>query len=236
VGFHPDGKRVRYYGGGSGVLSFADVDSGQARTPSYNQQHAGAVASAAVTRDGRYAVTGGASDNTVRMWRLQDGRQVRLFNLGANQGPGLVTVAPDMRRAIRVGGSKTRLLQLRCQEVKHEWDPVGWAPFLPDGRAVFFGGANDPVWTITADKVEQSGRFEVNLAGAAPGHVSGDGKRVAAVVGVRAAVFEVASARQLWTWTPPPHFGGVHGVALSPDGGHLLTANGDGTVYVIALP
>ncbi len=50
------------------------------------------------------------------------------------------------------------------------------------------------------------------------------------------AVFELESGRQLWTWPPPPHFGGVRGVALSPDGGHLLTANGDGTVYVICLP
>jgi WD40 repeat protein len=236
VGFHPDGQRVLHYGSSSPVVSFADVETGQPRTPSYNVQHAGPVMSAAVTRDGRYAVTGGYNDDTVRMWRLQDGRQVRLFNLGANQGPGLVTVAPDMRRAIRVGGSKTRLLQLRCQEVKYEWNPIAWTPFLPDGRAVFFGGNQDPIWKITADKVEQTGHFDLDLAGAAPGQVSGDGKRVAAVVGPRVAVFELASARQLWSWTPPPHFGGVRAVALSPDGGHLLTANGDGTVYIVALP
>jgi WD40 repeat protein len=236
VGFHPDGKRVLFYGGSSAILSFADADSGQPRTPAYNQQHGGAVNSAAVTRDGRYALTAGFNDNTVRMWRLQDGRQVRLFNLGPNQGPGFVTVAPDMRRALRIGGTKTRLLQLRCQEVKHEWNPVSWAPFLPDGRAVFFGGTNAPLWTITADKVEQTGRFDLDLSGAGPGHVSADGKRVAAVVGPRVAAFDLGSARQLWTWTPPPHFGGVRGVALSPDGGHLLTANGDGTVYVVGLP
>jgi WD40 repeat protein len=236
VGYHPDGKRVLFYGSGSGVLSFADADSGKPRTPGYNQQHGGAVASAAVTRDGRYAVTGGWSDGTVRLWRLQDGRQVRLFNLGSNQGPVFVSVAPDMRRAIATGGTRTRLLQLRCQEIKHDWPPVAWAPFLPDGRAVFLGGNPAPVWTITADRVEETGRFDVDLTGLKTGQVSDDGKRVAVVVGTKVAVFELASGRPLGAWTPPPHFGGVRGVALSPDGSHLLTANGDGTVYVVGLP
>jgi WD40 repeat protein len=236
VGFHPDGKRALSYGASSGILAFTDVESGQARTPRYNHQHSGAVYSAAVTRDGRYAVTGGNSDNTVRMWRLQDGRQVRLFDVGRNQGPGGVTVAPDMRRAIRVGGTKARLLHLRCQEVKHEWPSVAAAPFVPDGRAVFLGGKDAPVWKITADGVEESGRFNLNLSGMMAASVSADGKRVAVLLGGRVIGFELESSRQLWTWTPPPPFGGVRGVALSPDGGHLLTANGDGTVYIIRMP
>jgi WD40 repeat protein len=232
VGYHPDGKRAYHYGPSTGVLFLVDAESGQSRTPAYNKQHNG-VASAAVTRDGRYAVTGGF-DGAVRMWRLQDGREVRAFN---DTGPARVSVAPDMRRAVRVGSGPTRLLHLRCQQVKREWEHVAWAPFLPDGRAVFFGGADSPVWTITADKVEESGRFPLNLGGLTAGHVSGDGKRVAAVLAGRVAVFELESGRQLWTWTPPAHFSGsVRGVALSPDGGHLLTANGDGTAYVIRLP
>jgi WD40 repeat protein len=237
VGYHPDGKRAFFYGGSSGVLSLIDVESGQSRTPAYSQQHSGGIISAAVTRDGRYAVTGGFGDGTVRMWRLQDGRQVRQFTLnGPGGGPARVTLAPDMRRALRTGGTKTQLLHLRCQQVKREWDPVAWAPFLPDGRAVFFGGAKAPAWTITADKVEETGQFTLNLGGLVTGHVSPGGKRVAAVLGGRAAVFDLESGRELWTWKPPDHFGGVRGVALSLDGGHLLTANGDGTAYVIRIP
>jgi len=236
VGFHPDGKRALSYGASSGILSFTDVESGQARTPTYNSKHNGAVYSADITRDGRYAVTGGYQDGTVRMWRLKDGRQVRLFEPGPSQGGAIVTVAPDMRRAIRAGGTKSRLLHLRCQEVKHEWNPVHAAPFLPDGRAVFLGGSDVPIWNITADKVEESGRFNLNLSGMTMAHLSADGKRVAALLGGRVAGFELASGRELWTWTPPAHFGGVRAVALSHDGGHLLSANGDGTVYIIRLP
>jgi WD40 repeat protein len=236
VGFHPDGKRVLFYGNSWSTLPFADVESGQSRSPNYNERHNGAIYSAAVTADGRYAVTGGYNDGTVRMWRLQDGRQVRRFSSEPSQGWTVVSVAPDMRRAIRVGGNRTQLLQLRCQEIKHEWGPVAWAPFLPDGRAVFFGGSTAPIWRITADQVEEQGQYNLDLNGAAQRSLSPDGKRAAAVVGGRVGVFELESGRQLWTWTPPEHFGGVRGVALSPDGGHLLTANGDGTVYIIQLP
>jgi WD40 repeat protein len=235
VGFQPDGKRVFYWGASWATLPFADVASGQTRTPTYKTQHGGAIQSAALTRDGRYAVTGGHSDGSVRMWRLADGLQVRLFALG--QVPSVVTVAPDMPRAVCVGGGKTRLLHLRCQQVVREGPPAAWAPFLPDGRAVLCGGAEAPAWKISADKVEEAGRFKLNLTGLSQGALSADGKRVAAILrSGRVAVFELETGEQRWTWTPPAHFYGVRGVALSADGGHLLTANGDGTVYIIRLP
>jgi WD40 repeat protein len=146
VGFHPDGKRTFVWGASHPTPSFHDVETGQARTPSYDRQHSGGILSAAITRDGRYALTGGQNDGTVRLWRLEDGKQVRLFNDRAtSQGPADVTLCPDMRRAIRSGGGKTLLLHLRCQQVKHEWAATAWAPFLPDGRCVFLGGADAPV-------------------------------------------------------------------------------------------
>jgi WD40 repeat protein len=238
VGFHPDGRRAWYTSGSYATLSFLDVETGQGRTPAYSHQHSGAVASAAITADGRYAVTGGASDGTVRMWRLEDGRQVRSLDMPPGEITARVSVAPDMRRAIRVGGSQTRLVQLRCLQVKHEWAPAAWAPFLPDGRAVLFGGKKAPAYKVSLDKVEPAGEFNIDLTGMAQGDLSADGKRVAAAIGGRAACFDLESGRQLWTWTPPPYFGGggVYGVTLSADGGHLLTANGDGTVYVVKLP
>lgn len=152
VGFPPDAKRVFYSGSGWATLSLLDVESGQAKTPAYDTQHNGPIVSAAVTRDGRFALTGG-QDGTVRMWRLADGRQVRHFDPGKDGGPATVTLSPDMRRAIRVVGGKERLLQLRRQSVLYEWNyPVTWAPFLPDAQVAFFGGATAPVWQVTGDK------------------------------------------------------------------------------------
>jgi len=259
VGYHPDGQRAYRHAHSPYTtreeLVFFDVVSGVNRTPPYKEYHTHGVISADITRDGRYAVTGGY-DGTVRMWRLQDGKQVRNFEL-PGQGNPIVSVAPDMRRAIRVGGTKTRLLQLRCQEVKHEWEPVVRAPFLPNNHAVFLGGPTAPIWRVTGDRPEQTGQFDLNLNGLTNAHISADGKRVAvilggnrviegktrgkrvgtaAIAGNQVSVYDLASAQRLWTWVTPAPFGYVSGVALSPDGSHLITGNDDGTVYVIRMP
>jgi WD40 repeat protein len=238
VGFSPDVKQAYYFGPSATTLSFSDVSTGAVSTPKYDKAHGTWVLSGAITADGRYAVTGGAADGKVMMWQLRDGRQVREFDLGAGTG-SVVTVAPDMRRAIRLSGGKAQLLHLRCQKSKHDWNPGPVAaPFLPDGKALFLGAATSPVWTITHDKVEEAGKDNLNLTGMGQAHVSADGKRVAAILGGRVAVFEVETGKEVWDrgWTPPAHFYGVRAVALTADGGHLVTANGDGTVYVIKLP
>jgi WD40 repeat protein len=143
-----------------------------------------------------------------------------------------------MRRAIRRGGNKTRLLHLRCQKTIHEWDsPVSWAPFESDGRALFFASATvTPTWKIGPDKVQGGEAHPVKLANLSQGHMSDNEKRIVAIQSGTVSVYDCQSGSSVWSWTPPAHFYGVREAALSGDGGHLLTANGDGTVYVIQLP
>lgn len=234
VGYHPDAGRVFVFGPGYPTLAFFDVAGGQSKTPRYNGGHSGAVMSADITRDGRYAVTGG-HDGMVYMWQLSDGKLVRDFDFGRGQGAAAVTVCPDMRRALRVGGGKTRLLHLRCRQVLHEWNQVAWAPFLPDARAIFFAKSEAEVWKVTGDKQEKTETIDLDLSGMSRGYLSANGKRVAGLIGRGVSVFDLDARVQVWQWTPPAHFGDVRDVALSPDGDHLLTANGDGTVYVIRI-
>jgi WD40 repeat protein len=237
IGFHPDGKRLYFWGPSHVKVPFIELDTARYVTPPYNAQHGAAIVSAAITRDGRYAVTGGdANDGSVRMWSLADGRQMREINVARNQGPARITLAPDMRRVLRSGGDKTRLIHLRCGESLNEWPQALWTPFLPDGLAVFFGATGDPLWQITGEKPQQHGEYKVNLTGAHTSALSADGKRVALVQTFRVSVQDLSSARVVWEWTAPQHFGLVRAVALSPDGGHLLAGNDDGTVYVIRLP
>ena len=157
VGFHPDAKTRLLLRRSWATLPLMDVESGQAQTPAYDKQHNGPIISAAITRDGRFALTGGYQDGTVRMWRLSDGRQVRYFDPDKAGGSAIVTLCPDMHRALRLGGGKDTLLQLRCQSVLHEWtDAVAWAPFLPDARVAFFGGADAPVWEVKGDEPKRN--------------------------------------------------------------------------------
>lgn len=237
LGFHPDDTSIYGYGPQFAVMMLQDVKEGKTRAPTYNKSHSGGILSAEITRDGRYAVTGGY-DGTVRMWRLKDGFQVREFDPVPEGGAASVTVTPDMRRAIRTGGSKTRLLHLRCQKIIHEWEnPVAWAPFESDGRSLFFGNAAaTPTWKITPEKVQGSEPHPVKLSNLSNGHLSDNEKRIVAIQGGIVSVFDCTTGSSLWSWNPPAHFYGVRQAALSSDGGHLMTANGDGTIYIIKMP
>jgi WD40 repeat protein len=235
VGFHPDAKRVFFYGASHATLPFYDADTAKPLIPGYDKPHNGAIYSAAVTRDGRYALTGGYNDGTVRFYRLSDGRQVRQFEPAPGQGPAKVALSPDMRRAIRTGGGRMALLLIRCQEIKREWPAAAWVEFLPDARAAFFGGAETNVWQVAGEEPKETEPIHLNLSGLSSGHLAADGKRFAAIRAGRIGVFEMKPPRPIWEWTPPSHFV-VVAVSLSADGGYLLTANGDGTVYVIRLP
>ncbi len=99
-----------------------------------------------------------------------------------------------------------------------------------------------PVWELkpkTADKPAEAVRaaeHNVATSGLSSVVLSESSKRLAALSGGNVVVLDTTTGKSIWEWRVPPHFGGVHALDLSPDGRHLVTANGDGTVYVIRLP
>ena len=61
-----------------------------------------------------------------------------------------------------------------------------------------------------------------------------DGKTAASVDDRdRVTVWDTTTMQKRWEWRAP---GRVLAVALSPDGEHLATANGNGTLYLLRLP
>jgi WD40 repeat protein len=244
VGFHPDGKQAFYCGNATANVPFLDVETGKPTAPPYNDRHTGGgITNAVVSEDGHYVISAGSADGSVRLWNLMPGRhlgqQMRAFR-SPTGGSASVSFSPDGKRALWTVGTSLKLLHLRCLEVRKEWAGGSWNTFLPDAQVRHFavlGGPTGVLWDVSEDQPKEAGTLRLPLTNATPGDVSRDGRRLATVIGERAAVWDMkGEEKPLWEWTPPRHFGYVRAVALSPDGRYLFTANGDGTVYVIQLP
>jgi WD40 repeat protein len=99
VGWRPDG-RTFLSASQDGTLRLWDVKSGRELR---RMAHRGGVHDAAVSPDGRRALSAGFKDRVVRLWDLETGRQVRA--LGGHVWRVLgVTFAPDGRRALSTDG------------------------------------------------------------------------------------------------------------------------------------
>jgi WD40 repeat protein len=218
-----------------------------ARLGTLRLRHENKVNAVAFSPDGKLLASGagedGGSDNTVRIWDVATGAErVRLVHRNSVYS---VAFSPD-GKIIASGGKDWAV---------HLWDPVtGRAlrsmenakgsiralSFSPDGKSLASATDHDrtirlwdvatgePMRAFTAtDPVND----HVDMTAVA---FTPDGLKLAAGGGsARARLWEIASGKQLQT------YGGEHspraeGLAISPDGRMLLTADGEVHVYNLA--
>src|SRR5439155_3155710 len=97
--------------------------------------HTDRVASVALSRDDRFALSGGGEqDPTVRLWDVETGRELHRFT--GHSGVVLsVAFSPDERRALSGGGEGIRLWDLEERKELHRFESGCWSvAFAPDGR------------------------------------------------------------------------------------------------------
>ncbi len=105
--------------------------------------HEGTVAAVAITRDGRFAVSG-SWDNTLRLWNLATGKCLQVFK-GHTNYVTAVTIMPD--RQFAISGSRDRTLRL--------WN-------LKTGKCVrIFRGHVDYVSAVT---ITSDGHFAISAS------------------------------------------------------------------------
>jgi WD40 repeat protein len=111
------------------------------------------VLSVAVTPDGKHVVSG-SGDNTVRLWELATGKEVRRFT-GHADWVRSVAVTPDGKYVVSGSGDNTvRLLELATgQEVRRFTGHENWVwsvAVTPDGKYVVSGSGDNTVrvWPI----------------------------------------------------------------------------------------
>jgi WD40 repeat protein/tetratricopeptide (TPR) repeat protein len=175
--------------------------------------HEAAVISVAVAPDGRYIVSGSGGvwankdwvkiDNTVRLWELATGKEVRRFT-GHEYAVSSVAVTPDGKYVVSGIDDGVRLWDLATgKEVRRFMGHQDWVRSVavtPDGKYIVSG----------------SGGKWVNKA-----WVESD---------TTVRVWDLATGKEVRRFTG--HEGPVNSVAVTPDGQYVVSGSVDNTVRV----
>ncbi len=241
----PDGQRL-LAGVVGGEIVLYDLVS--RRTLKILHGHSGDHAQAVFSPDGRRAFSMGY-DDTIRLWDLESGRELRSAKLQPE--PRSVAVSPDGRHAL-VGDfvGNVRLWDIEeWRELRVLGRHDGWrvtsVTFSADGRRVLSGSFDSTVrlWDIAGSreirKFSLAGRNKINITAFSP-----DEKRVLACGAVDVPFDRLR--RGIWLWdvesgklvgafqlpprqikVPSSYFGSlreVRSITLSPNGRYLFSS------------
>src|SRR5580658_1688262 len=228
VAFTPDGTRLMSAGFDDTVKMW-DARTGHALGALPG--HTGRVAGVRVTRDGKFAVTGG--DHTVRIWALPDGKPVRTFDIGSDTIYS-IDVSPDGRLIANGNGSgEAKVWSFDGKEVAtlaHGGRRVFSVAFAPDSSRIATAGEDKTikVWGASDWKLFRTfdGHGAIDQAIIAP-----DGQLLASA-GEDGAVrlWHIDSGSPIATLTG--HTKEVWSLAFSPDGSTLVSGGEDAQLIV----
>jgi WD40 repeat protein len=236
LAFVRDSKRV-FTWNTHGVASW-DVATGQAQGK-FPLAPGDALSAGAMTADNKtlaVATWNEKNGKAVAVWDAATGRPRATFALPGNSA-GRLGFSPDGRFVAAEQGYHAGLLAWDLGTNKERVNvPTGQAWSLaPDSQSLIVASGTAPtlqVWDLPAGKL----RFPLE------GHTkliqwtsySPDGRLVASVgLDGRVIIWEPAARkRKVREWQFP---GAVLHVAFAPDGRHLSTVNGNGSVYVLRL-
>jgi WD40 repeat protein/tetratricopeptide (TPR) repeat protein len=198
----PDGKTVALAGMGRG-LTLWEVRTGNSSGELTGFR--GHAISVAFSPDGRHLFVGTTDgEQNAYLFAAGSGKLIRAF-IGHASPVRDVAFTPDGRVAITAGGRGPQdYSDFRADATVRAWDVL-------DGRQL---------WVMSE---EGNGRFVADVA------VSPDGSIVAAASPASTRLVEAGSGQPRGKFAPTSR---VHGVAFSPDGALLATANGTGKVEI----
>ena len=187
------------------------------------------------------------TENRIRLWDVSGDDPKEKAILAGCQGP--FVLGPDGTTLACGNDAKNwlpgslQLWDLSGKEPKKSSEPFGEAyvglALSPNGKtlASFEYGKGVKLWDLSGAKpklrtVLEDPDFDVHYSGTPA--FAPDGKTLAYAAGKTVSLWDVQGrqAKRLRKWHPP---GDVAKVTFAPDGRHLITANGNGTAYVLRL-
>jgi WD40 repeat protein len=230
VAISPDGQTLAV--GDAQAVQLYDLASGKEKTRLQGQR---SVLSVAFSADGKLLASGGVDpgkdQNSLRLWDLAMGQELRRCQLPKNEPPIHVAFAPDGRRlAAAVEEDDVHLFDVTTGQpvhrLKHYW--ASRIAFAPDGKTLVT--ARGPVLRVwdpaTGQELFQD--FDGHHAGVAAVAVSPDGKLVA-TGGDDLRIWDAATSKSLRRISIK---GGINALAFSPDGKLLASAGKDRIVHL----
>jgi WD40 repeat protein len=192
----------------------------------------GPASSAALSRDGRYAMAVSTRDRTVRVWDLQTKKPIAgphgAFLAGEAGAVWSAAFSPVGPQIVTVAGSGARLWDIPSRSELMSFSPNGAvvaAQFSPDGQRLVTGGWDGAarVWNVETGKAELKLRSDrhVNAVAFTP-----DGELL--VMGTDAPVVQLCDAESgELVRTFAGHTGRITCVAVSAQGDRVLTGSDD---------
>jgi len=243
VSYSPDGTTLAV--GISNAVSLRDAKTLEEFTPPRRLEgHLGQVFTLSWSPDSTLLASGASNENTIRIWDVRAGRQVRALN-GHTDWIRVVAFSPDGK--LLVSGSIDTTIKI--------WDVTTWnvvstlrghsgfistVAFTPDGKSLASSSSDGRVlmWDIVTGSQRSSFTFTpaLDLTTGAPLWATGlsfsaDGKLLA--VGLENGsiqLVDAATGENVRTLTGHRGIVVSRGVQFAPDGKLLATASFDGTV------
>ena len=191
----------------------------------------------AYSPDGRRLAAADAIGN-VAIWNVAGGTLERTVSHGR---PVLaIAYGPDGAIVATAGASGAiKLWQTSDGALVRTLDPpaaktVGLV-FRPDGRELISGGADGNIhfWDLGSGELRRTAKSADGVTSIA---MSEDGRLLASSHRGSVMIWDAQSGVERHRWQIGPAHGLVRQVMFSPEGRHVATANGNGTVYILRLP
>ena len=225
VAFAPDGAALASASADRSVRVW-DAKTGAPRVTLFG--HTNTVVSALFEPDGKRLLSW-SFDGTVRRWELASGRTERVI-AAHNSSVWSVCLRPGGRELVTTDAGRVRRWQVdtgeRLGSIRLTMATNGGLACLADGRVALAGAAGIQMWSPNSDTLRPATSGNSRVAALLA--VSHDG----ALVGTtslegHAWLLDLSSGRERALLG---HRGATQGIALSPDGQHVVASGQDGTV------